>query len=92
MSRADLLLFGNLERDGLEIVERGDLLFVRYDAGAHQCAWRQDEITRGEFAELQSGRHGEYRVLMALQGRIRLRGEDPCRQNWIPPRQVSAPP
>jgi hypothetical protein len=78
------LVFGNVREKGLEVVERESRFFVRYDAGAHQPAWREDEITQAEFDKLRSGRAGEYETIIALQRRLSSRGEDPHAQNWTP--------
>ena len=45
----DVIRFGNLQEIGVEVVEREGRLFIRYDAGAHQVAWREDEIDTDEF-------------------------------------------
>jgi hypothetical protein len=78
------VVFSSVEA-GLEVVERGGRLFARYDAGAHVSAWREDEITRDEFAQILSGPEGEYRALIGVQHRLALRGLDPHTQNWCPP-------
>ena len=78
------LVFGNVREEGLEVVEREKRLFVRYDAGAHQAAWREDEISQAEFDHLCSGRAGEYETIIALQRRLSSRGEDPYAPNWAP--------
>ena len=77
-------VFGNLSQEGLEVVERDARYFVRYDAGAHQVAWREDEISMEEFAQLRSSRPGEYQTIIALQRRLQAGGIDPYKQNWQP--------
>ena len=41
--------------NALEVVLRGGRYFVRYDAGAHCDAWREDEISEQEFVRLKMG-------------------------------------
>jgi hypothetical protein len=77
-------IFGNLAQEGLEVVERDGRYFVRYDAGAHQVAWREDEITAQEFMQLKSSQAGEYQAIIALQRRLQLQGIDPYQKNWEP--------
>ncbi len=77
-------VFGNLSQVGLEVVEREARFFVRYDAGAHQTAWREDEISAEEFARLKSGKSGEYQTIIALQRLLQSFGIDPYKQNWEP--------
>lgn len=77
-------VFGNVSEEGLEVVEREARYYVRYDAGAHQIAWREDEISAEEFAQLKSGRAGEYQIIIALQRRLQLQGINPYKQNWEP--------
>ena len=75
-------VFGNVADHGLEVVLRGARYYVRYDAGAHQAAWREDELTESEFELLRMGRENEHAVMMALQRRIAASGGDPYTQNW----------
>lgn len=76
-------LFGlELRKDYLEVVRRGGRFFVRYDAGAHQMAWREDEISEQEAMSIGSGRAGEYDVIVRLQRRL---GLDANTSNWLPP-------
>ena len=77
-------VFGNLLNEALEVVQRNGSYFLRYDAGALQMAWREDELSAAEFEQLRQGRPGEYSVILELQRRIRARGEDPHVQNWNP--------
>ncbi len=77
-------VFGNLSQEGLEVVERETRFFVRYDAGAHQTAWREDEISAEEFALLKSGKSAEYQTIITLQRRLQSLGIDPYKQNWEP--------
>lgn len=76
-------LFGlELDTDYLEVVRRGNRYFVRYDAGAHQMAWREDEITEQDAMRVGSGKVGEYDVIARLQRRL---GLDANTSNWTPP-------
>jgi hypothetical protein len=81
-------VFGNLAQVGLEVVERDGRHFLRYDAGAHQIAWREDEITAQELALLQHDRAAEQQVILQLQQRLQRAGIDPYRQNWTPNSQA----
>jgi hypothetical protein len=80
----EIRVFGNLSQEGLEVVEREGRFFVRYGAGAHQIAWREDEITLEEFAQLKGGTPGESQAIIALQRRLQSQGHDPYKQNWEP--------
>ena len=80
----EVRVYGNLNAEGLEVVQRHDRSFVRYDAGAHQIAWREDELTSEEFARLRATRGAESSVIIALQRRISASGDDPYVQNWSP--------
>jgi hypothetical protein len=76
-------LFGlELDTDNLEVVRRGDRYFVRYDAGAHQNMWREDEISEPDAMSIGSGRPGEYDVIVRLQRRL---GLGAYTSNWMPP-------
>lgn len=77
-------VYGDINTGGLEVVCRSDRYFVRYDAGAHQMAWREDEITVDEFKRLCASRADEYEVIIGLQRRLRSQGKDPNCQNWVP--------
>jgi hypothetical protein len=79
----DQKLFGlELDKGNLEVVRRGDRYFVRYDAGAHQMAWREDEINEQDAMTVGSGEAGEYDVIVRLQTRL---GLDAGTSNWQPP-------
>lgn len=77
-------IFGNLSSEGLEIVFRDDSYFVRYDAGAHQATWREDEISELEAMTIRSDRTAERETILALQRRLVAAGIDPYKQNWSP--------
>ncbi len=75
-------VFGDVGGRGLEVVRRDARYYVRYDAGAHQVAWREDELTETEFERLRMGQENEHAVMIALQRRIAASGGDPYTQNW----------
>ena len=75
-------VFGDLASQGLEVVHRDGRYFVRYDAGAHQVAWREDELTAEEFRRLRLGQQEEHAVLLGVQQRISAGGGNPYRENW----------
>lgn len=76
------LLGLELQRDCLEVIKRGDRYYVRYDAGAQQMIWREDEVTEDEVKKIAEGRAGEYEVIARLQKRL---GADAYKSNWMPP-------
>ena len=78
------VVFGSLESEGLEIVSRGGLYFVRHDAGAHNVAWREDEISELEVAAIRSGIAAEHGAILGLQKRLEATGVNPYEQNWVP--------
>lgn len=78
------VVFGNLDSEGLEIVSRDGLYFVRYDAGSHNVAWREDEISELEVTAIRSGRAAEHGAILALQRRLVGAGVNPYEQNWSP--------
>jgi hypothetical protein len=76
-------LFGlELKTDYMEVVRRQGRYFVRYDAGAHQPVWREDEINEQDAVTIGSGGPGEYDVLLRLQRRLGLQAYT---SNWQPP-------
>ena len=81
----ETVIYGNLLSEALEVVFREGRYFLRYDAGAHQMAWREDELTEDEFQRLRKGRADEYQVIIDLQRRLTISGTDPYKQNWNPP-------
>lgn len=81
----EAIVYGNLKSEGIEVVSREGRHFVRYDAGAHVVAWREDEVTPQEFAAIAQGGASEHQAILAVQRRLELSGVDPYRQNWTPP-------
>lgn len=76
-------LFGlEFDTDGLEVIRRGGRYFVRYDAGAHQIAWRENEISEPDAMSIGTGKGGEYEVMIRLQRRLGLGANS---SNWAPP-------
>ena len=75
-------MFGDLTAQGLEVIRRDGRYFVRYDAGTHQVAWREDELTEEEFGRLRLGQQDEHAVLLGVQQRALANGGNPYRQNW----------
>jgi hypothetical protein len=82
----ETVIYGNLQSEALEVVFREGRYFLRYDAGTHQMAWREDELTEEEFQRLRKGRTDEYQVIIGLQRRLTAGGTDPHKQNWDPPK------
>ena len=80
----DQVVYGNLQEEGLEVVLRKGHYFVRYDAGAHQTVWREDQITESEFRLIAIGGELEQKTLLQLQKRLKQLGVDPYVQNWLP--------
>lgn len=78
------VVLGHLANEGLEVVRRDGRCFVRYDAGAHQVAWREDEISENELAAIKSGQQGERRAIFSLQERLSAAGVNPYESNWKP--------
>jgi hypothetical protein len=79
----DTIVYGNLGQ-GLEVVSREGRYFVRYDAGSHLSAWREDEITEFEFHHIRCGGQAEHAAILNLQRRLEEAGINPYQQNWTP--------
>ena len=78
------ILCGRLDEQAFEVTERSGRYFVRYDAGAHQVSWREDEIRSVDIVLIESGPDGVTQALLALQQRLVASGIDPYRSNWSP--------
>ncbi|MBV6325292.1 hypothetical protein [Duganella violaceipulchra] len=65
----------------LEIWQRGDRFFVRYDAGAHQVAMREDEISKSEAEFAMQGKDAALKMLFRLQKRLEDSGINPYVSN-----------
>lgn len=69
------------EEDYLRVFKRLGRFFIRYDAGAHQIAIREDEISEAEARVAAASSEGATTVLLALQRRLLERGVDAYRPN-----------
>ena len=78
------IIFGNLESEGIEVVARSNKLYVRYDAGAHQTALREDEISESEFRKIKQGGVVQEQAMFDIQKRLEKSGIKPYVQNWKP--------
>lgn len=75
-------VYGDLDTEGIEVVLRDERFFVRYDAGAHQVAWREDEITKADLGRIAQGEGAVHSLLLELQKRLEMSGADPYLSNW----------
>jgi len=76
--KLDKMLF---ELADMQIWKRGDRYFVRYDAGAHQVAIREDEITEDEAISATKSGRAAVQMLHNLQKRLIEAGIDPYISN-----------
>jgi len=65
----------------LIIWKRDSKYYLRYDAGAHQVAIREDEITEDEVRMVMKSEGDATKVLFALQERIEKSGVKPYLSN-----------
>lgn len=65
----------------LIILKRGSHFFLRYDAGAHQVAIREDEISEEEANLVMKSEEDATKVLFALQERLEKLGIKPYKSN-----------
>lgn len=65
------------ETIGLEIWKREGRYFIRYDAGAHQIAIREDAISEAEAQQAMRDVTSATQVLFAVESRLRRAGIDP---------------
>lgn len=71
-----------VHEDGdLVIIKDGAKFFIRYDAGSHQVAIREDEISEQEALQVKKGEAEATQVLFALQKRLTLSGVNPYVSN-----------
>ncbi len=70
--------------NALEIIRRGGQYYLRCNAGTHNEAWREDEISEQEVAKIKSGSAGRYEAMIGLQKRLISSGIDPYISNWTP--------
>lgn len=61
---------------GIEILRRGGLLFVRYDAGHIAVSIREDQISETEAQQAMQSEDHAYQMLLALQNRLTDAGID----------------
>jgi hypothetical protein len=78
------LVYGNLKSEGIEVVARDGRYFVRYDAGAHQIVWREDELTESELASIKLGGSAQREAMFHMQRRLERSGVNAYSQNWTP--------
>ena len=78
----DRLLYGGLDRDVIEVIERDGRRYIRYDAGAHQIAMREDELTQEEFELVIAGGKTQDQGMRAMQARLTANGIDAYVSNW----------
>jgi hypothetical protein len=64
------------------VVLRHERFFVRYDAGAHQVAWREEKITKADLGRIVQGEKAAHSLLLELQKRLQMSGADPYVSNW----------
>lgn len=62
--------------DGVELFKDGAKYYIRYDAGSHQIAIREDEISEDEAKRVMVSSSEATRVLFALQERLTRQGID----------------
>jgi hypothetical protein len=67
--------------DGVELFKDGAKYYIRYDAGSHQIAIREDEISEDEAKRVMASSAEATRVLFALQERLTRRGVNPYVSN-----------
>lgn len=67
--------------DGVAVLKDGSKYYVRYDAGAHQIAIREDEISEHEARQVMTGTAEAMQVLFAIQRRLTAAGIDPYASN-----------
>lgn len=65
----------------IQIIKDGQRYFVRYDAGAHQIAMREDEISEEEANRMKGDPVEISGVLFAVQERLVKSGQNPYRPN-----------
>jgi hypothetical protein len=79
----DAHVYGDLDRDGIEVIARGARYFVRYETGGHYTAWREDELTSEQVERIKGGEDAALKVLLEVQSAAEARGEDPYKDNWV---------
>jgi hypothetical protein len=72
------------DADGLVVSQMGIKFYVQYDAGAHQIAMREDEISEEDARRIMSSPAEANKVLFELQKRLMEAGVDPYVSNINP--------
>lgn len=77
------IVFGGLGSEGLEIVSRGGLYFVRYDAGSYNVYWREDEFPSVRLPQVEVAKRLNTKQFLGYKsGSKRL--VPTHMQNWVP--------
>ena len=69
------------DADGLVLSKVGPKFYVTYDAGAHQLAMRQDEVSQEDAMRIMASSVEATKVLFELQKRLTEAGVDPYASN-----------
>jgi YD repeat-containing protein len=69
------------DADGLVVSKVSAKFYVKYDAGAHQIAMREDEISEEDARRVMAGPAEATKVLFELQDRLLRAGIDPYGSN-----------
>ena len=67
--------------EGITLLKDGSKYYIRYDAGAHQIAIREDEISENEAKQVMAGTAEATQVLFAVQRRLKAASIDPYFSN-----------
>ena len=69
---------------GIQVWQRGDLFFIRYDAGSHVPVIREDEISEDEATQALQGEPAAIELLKAIQSSLQGIGVNPYVSNLKP--------
>ncbi|ASA54584.1 hypothetical protein [Vibrio gazogenes] len=69
------------DEDNIAIFKNDGKYYIRYDAGAHQVAIREDEINEEEASMIINDRSKLMKVLRSLQEHLIKKGEKPYISN-----------
>ena len=69
------------DKNNIKIFKVGNRYYIECDAGAHQIAIRQDEISEDEANIIINDESKLMTVLFAIQKRLIVRGEKPYKSN-----------
>jgi hypothetical protein len=78
------IIYGEVGQGSVQVVEYESKYFIRYDAGAHQVVWREDEISKEEAESISQNEVMAEQVLVSLQNRLLVAGINPYISNWKP--------